>query len=351
MQSFKARCRLFPAIKASMQPNLQLQRQPSLNVCTFTGQRLQVPFTPGTTTAAEIRHLVAGGTNQAVAKVRLAYAGHELLPSEDDQPFLLKGDNTVLHTVPLDHHFPRNSSAGTNDHLQGSAVSAPKSTDSKVNLPASKTQPHVLTVYSMYGMAHKVTVINGATTAGDVRAEVSKLTNTYIDQVRLSYAGQELDPAKDDKPFQVKPDVNILHSMQRMTGGTQSQLKAVHWTPAKCNRSLISCYSRNSYNTTTTISCSNTARPLAWQGNCSNCHRHIHSLMQQHRLRVFSKVAAGRRWGTSVSAPDARPGVASAQVQLAKQLRDLNRHPIPGISAAPDEDDMLKWNVKVGVMI
>lgn len=37
-----------------------------------------------------------------------------------------------------------------------------------------------------------------------------------------------------------------------------------------------------------------------------------------------------------------------AEAQLAKQFRDLIRHPIAGISAAPDEEDTLKWHVQVG---
>jgi ubiquitin-protein ligase len=45
--------------------------------------------------------------------------------------------------------------------------------------------------------------------------------------------------------------------------------------------------------------------------------------------------------------PGSRQG-CSAELQLARQFRDLLRNPIPGVSAAPSEDDLFVWNVKVG---
>lgn len=39
-------------------------------------------------------------------------------------------------------------------------------------------------------------------------------------QVRLAYAGRELDPAKDDDYFEIKADNAVMHTMQRMKGGS-----------------------------------------------------------------------------------------------------------------------------------
>jgi hypothetical protein len=48
--------------------------------------------------------------------------------------------------------------------------------------------------------------------------------------------------------------------------------------------------------------------------------------------------------------PGARVGPVNrghAEAQLAKQFRDLLQHPIPGVSAAPREDNLLLWDVMV----
>ncbi|WIA32431.1 hypothetical protein OEZ86_003253 [Tetradesmus obliquus] len=58
-------------------------------------------------------------------------------------------------------------------------------------------------------------------------------------------------------------------------------------------------------------------------------------------------VSPDRRRAAAKQVPGSRPG-ASAQVQLARQFRDLLRHPISGIDAAPSDDDLFTWNVKVG---
>ena len=49
-------------------------------------------------------------------------------------------------------------------------------------------------------------------------------------------------------------------------------------------------------------------------------------------------------------APGARK-TGSVEVLLARQLRDLIKNPIPGISVAPDDDDMRKWHVKVDLRL
>jgi hypothetical protein len=58
-------------------------------------------------------------------------------------------------------------------------------------------------------------------------------------------------------------------------------------------------------------------------------------------------VGPDRRRKSVQQVPGSRQG-CSAEVQLARQFRDLMKNPIPGISAAPSDGDLFVWNVQVG---
>jgi hypothetical protein len=57
-------------------------------------------------------------------------------------------------------------------------------------------------------------------------------------------------------------------------------------------------------------------------------------------------VLPDRRRQSAKQVPGSRQG-CSAEVQLARQFRDLMKNPIPGISAAPSDDDLFTWHVQV----
>lgn len=123
-------------------------------------------------------------------------------------------------------------------------------------------------------------------------------------QVRLQYAGKELDPSKDGEAIDLKEPTNskgklfVMHAMQRMQGG--------QWPSSHHSNKL-----RFKLNISSGTSV---------DANCSSSLK-------------------------SMTAPGAGRGPAAAQ--LAKQFKDLLKHPIPGVSAAPDENDPMIWHVRV----
>lgn len=60
----------------------------------------------------------------------------------------------------------------------------------------------------------------------------------------------------------------------------------------------------------------------------------------------ISSSIEGRRRKDAGKVPGGRQGV-SAEVQLARQFRDLMKNPIPGVSAAPSDDNLFLWHVQV----
>eukprot|EP00775_Hariotina_reticulata_P001758 gene1758-2098_t len=63
-------------------------------------------------------------------------------------------------------------------------------------------------------------LVSPTTTIRRIREMVAAQTRTDTSSVRLAYAGRELDPAKDDDCFEIKADNAVMHTMQRMKGGS-----------------------------------------------------------------------------------------------------------------------------------
>jgi hypothetical protein len=158
--------------------------------------------------------------------------------------------------------------------------------------------------------------------------------------VRLAYAGVELDPSKDGSPFKINPKITMLQCMMRMKGGgARSTAKASSTAPA--------------LETTRSPATSGSDAPSPTAAAATSRRRP--KLMQRRRASepaVAAVTAAAA--APAVSAVEVAPGAGvggSAEVQLAKQLRHIMRHPIPGVSVAPDESDEMTWHVKVIRMV
>lgn len=61
---------------------------------------------------------------------------------------------------------------------------------------------------------------------------------------------------------------------------------------------------------------------------------------------MFTREISPRRHKRVDYAPGARVG-ESVELLLARQLRDLMKNPIPGVSVAPDENNIMIWEVLV----
>uniref|UniRef100_A0A383WK50 Ubiquitin-like domain-containing protein n=1 Tax=Tetradesmus obliquus TaxID=3088 RepID=A0A383WK50_TETOB len=169
------------------------------------------------------------------------------------------------------------------------AADAGSATDSAAKEePPPSSNPTEVTVLTVDGKMLKLAV-TPSTTAGDIRMAVAARLGAFASEVRLAYAGVELDPSKDSSPLKFNPKILMLQCMMRMKGGSSSS----------------------------SSSSSSTAGAAA--------------------SATVSKI---------VTAPGA--GVhGSAAVQLAKQFRHIMRHPIPGVSCAPDDTDQMTWHVKL----
>jgi hypothetical protein len=135
-------------------------------------------------------------------------------------------------------------------------------------------------------------------------------------QVRLTYAGVELDPSKDSTPFKLNPKITMLQCMMRMKGGLGNTSHSFGSASLNCS-----------------------AHPAA-------AKRQLSVAFASGSTVSSSSSSSRRRSSPLVTAPGSGKGF-SAQVQLAKQFRHIMRHPIPGVSVAPDEDDEMTWHVKV----
>lgn len=163
-------------------------------------------------------------------------------------------------------------------------------------------------------------------------------TYTCPPQVRLQYAGQELNAANDSCIMQFKPELFLMFMMKRMQGGNNS---------AATGRHTVFEGSRTT--------CRNKATPQQ-RASASAAQQAKDAAAEAFRpLDQLVKSPAGSKdldqstlvVDKAVTAPGARSGKGPAEVQLAKQFRDLLNHPIPGVSAAPDDEDALTWHVRV----
>lgn len=218
-------------------------------------------------------------------------------------------------------------------------------------------------------------------------------------QVRLAYAGKELDPDADSKVFTVNPNVRLLQAVQRMKGGRSISTPcqaASRPTPAGLAGTVAAATTASAASTasttaTTTPAASRRRRPAKATAECAapkpprgsepasvpakqtrnNTNTNSSSSRTRRAQPQGAKPAAVQqspvtRAGTlgataDRAAPLARSrqaddvvvmapgaGAGSAEAALAKQFRDIMRHPMPGVSVAPDDTDTMKWHVKVG---
>lgn len=154
-------------------------------------------------------------------------------------------------------------------------------------------------------------------------------------QIRLHYAGRELDPANDKSTMQFKPELFLMHTMKRMQGGNSS-------AAADANRPSVGSADPIRLKATPQHSASPhliTSPKLAQQGKAAAAR--AFDLLDQAPSGAQSTIVMG----TPVTSPGA--GAGSVGKQLAKQFRDLIKHPIPGVSAAPAGDDPLLWDIQV----
>jgi hypothetical protein len=157
-------------------------------------------------------------------------------------------------------------------------------------------------------------------------------------QVRLAYAGVELDPSKDSTPFKLNPRITMLQCMMRMKGGG---LRNTHSTTTATVVSSSSLFDTRLFvSRATTASSTTSSTASSW--------RRVAAASRKCSAPTFSNTTASKSVPLSpmITAPGAGKGF-SAEVQLAKQFRHIMRHPIPGVSVAPDDSDEMTWHVKV----
>jgi hypothetical protein len=154
--------------------------------------------------------------------------------------------------------------------------------------------------------------------------------------VRLAYAGVELDPSKDSNPFKLNPKITMLQAMARMKGGNGHA--SLHSQPEVELGSIAAAVAAANMQLTE-------RRGLTAAASLTALSAHVPA-KEPAGLPASDSAAVPARG--LVTAPGAGKGF-SAAVQLAKQFRHIMRHPIPGISAAPDDEDEMVWHIKVDV--
>ncbi|WIA12300.1 hypothetical protein OEZ85_012356 [Tetradesmus obliquus] len=181
-----------------------------------------------------------------------------------------------------------------------------------------------------------VEVLPGLTTVGQLREQVAELLGTDSTQVRLSYAGKELAASLDGSALELAPGVDVLAVMQRVNitvtleDEQDDAVSDTQWGYLYFMEEAAAAAAAAAAAPTRTRRKQEEEAPaskLAWAAASAD--------VSPDRRRVAAK-----------QVPGSRPG-ASAQVQLARQFRDLLRHPISGIDAAPSDDDLFTWNVKL----
>uniref|UniRef100_A0A383WJT8 UBC core domain-containing protein n=1 Tax=Tetradesmus obliquus TaxID=3088 RepID=A0A383WJT8_TETOB len=188
---------------------------------------------------------------------------------------------------------------------------------------------------SQRAVAH-VEVLPGLTTVGQLREQVAELLGTDSTQVRLSYAGKELAASLDGSALELAPGVDVLAVMQRVNitvtleDEQDDTVSDTQWGYLYFMEEAAAAAAAAAAAPTRTRRKQEEEAPaskLAWAA-------------------ASADVSPDRRRAAAKQVPGSRPG-ASAQVQLARQFRDLLRHPISGIDAAPSDDDLFTWNVKL----
>jgi hypothetical protein len=152
--------------------------------------------------------------------------------------------------------------------------------------------------------------------------------------VRLSYAGKELPPSLDASLLQLKPGIDVVAALPRFQGGGVE----------------------NSSSSTTSDGMAATGSTVASAEQSSSIsRRRPSSVLKRPPVQRISKlewaatsddVYPERRRQSAKTVPGGRQG-CSAELQLARQFRDLMRNPIPGVNAAPSDDSLFIWNVQV----
>jgi ubiquitin C len=144
-----------------------------LFVKTLEGRTHTIDITP-TTTIGDVKLQLSARTGQPVANIRLAYAGKEL-------------DNAMLANVLEDSPtmLIRKAPAAT---PAAPAVAVPAAA------AAAAAPSQQLFIKTLEGRTHTVD-ITPTTTIGDVKLQLSARTGQPVANIRLAYAGKELDNA------------------------------------------------------------------------------------------------------------------------------------------------------------
>ncbi|KAF6259978.1 ubiquitin-conjugating enzyme/RWD-like protein [Scenedesmus sp. NREL 46B-D3] len=287
-----------------------------LELWTQQGTTHSMRVVPGSTTAGDLRRLAAEETGVPIAEVRLAYAGLELPLSGDGNIFTAKPGVTKMFAM-------RRAAAGAPDAPSSGDAAAGSSPEEAAAAAAAKEEPPpsslptYVTVQTMDGTMFKVP-LKPTTTAGDIRRAVAATMGASASEVRLAYAGGELDPSKDSTPFKLNPKITVMHCTKRMKGGT-------------CNSGGLLNSSQKPVRIPSTLAAA--------------CGRRLVATASSAFGATSSSTASSSRPLPSVTAPGS--GKGSVAVQLAKQFRHIMRHPTPGMSVAPDESDEMTWHIKL----
>lgn len=154
--------------------------------------------------------------------------------------------------------------------------------------------------------------------------------------------------------MQFKPAVLVIHTMKRMQGGCGSVSNSSSSSRSSKYQDVHSQASTRCRRKPTTH-----GRQYAWQTfpvapkSFSNSFStpmtsHTTAKAAAQMFNEAGALGASVTLTPAVTAPGAGHGPAPAQ--LARQFRDLLKHPIPGVSAAPDDEDPMMWHVRVSLL-
>jgi hypothetical protein len=140
----------------------------------------------------------------------------------------------------------------------------------------------------------------------------------------LSYAGRELPPSLDSSLLELKPGIDTVAALQRANAqlgmGEEREAEAAAATAAEKAAVAAAVAPAAPRRTRRRQQEREKVSKLAW-------------------ATASDEVSPDRRRQAVRQVPGSRQG-CSAELQLARQFRDLLRNPIPGVSAAPSEDDL-----------
>eukprot|EP00879_Flechtneria_rotunda_P000906 GHRR01001034.1.p1 GENE.GHRR01001034.1~~GHRR01001034.1.p1 ORF type:complete len:495 (+),score=178.27 GHRR01001034.1:1769-3253(+) len=247
-----------------------------------------------------------------------------------------------------------------------------------------------LLVHTMAGNALQLPICTQMTTVGDIRAAVASMTQSTANQVRLAYNGQELLPLHDSQTFKLCSGSTAMLAMPRMRAGSGSNphtaaagvshtadrnnaanatrrrkrksrqnSNAATATPDASEHLELLASSETSSSSgggeagsgsSVSISAPESTRAIDHQGS----HSSSNSSRSAHRSPMSAAVAASPANGfvpmpSAVAWPNTVVGPAGfeREFELAKELRQLEQEPLHGVSAAPADDNLLTWHVKL----